>query len=63
MLYEAPPQNMALVACKLRTEAYIDVKEGFVDSGASPDETKPIETANKVDKAKQLRKKKKFLLF
>jgi peptidyl-prolyl cis-trans isomerase SurA len=48
---------------KLRTEAYIDVKEGFVDSGASPDETKPIETANKVDKAKQLRKKKKFLLF
>jgi peptidyl-prolyl cis-trans isomerase SurA len=48
---------------RLRTEAYIDVKEGYVDSGASPDETKPIETANKVDKAKQLKKKKKFLLF
>jgi peptidyl-prolyl cis-trans isomerase SurA len=30
---------------KLREEAYIDIKAGFVDSGASPNETKPIMTS------------------
>jgi peptidyl-prolyl cis-trans isomerase SurA len=48
---------------KLRTEAYIDVKEGFIDSGATAGETKPVETAAKETKAKELKKKKKFLLF
>jgi peptidyl-prolyl cis-trans isomerase SurA len=48
---------------KLRTEAYIDVKEGYIDTGASADETKPVETTAKVASAKQLKKKKKFLLF
>jgi peptidyl-prolyl cis-trans isomerase SurA len=45
---------------KLREEAYIDVKPGYVDSGASPNETKPIETAAKEPAAKKLKKKKKF---
>ena len=48
---------------KLRTEAYIDVKEGYIDSAASANETKPVETSAKVASAKQLKKKKKFLLF
>ena len=48
---------------KLRTEAYIDVKEGYIDSAASVNETKPIETSAKVASAKQLKKKKKLLLF
>jgi len=48
---------------KLRTEAYIDVKEGYIDSAASASETKPVETSAKVASAKQLKKKKKFLLF
>lgn len=48
---------------KLREEAFIDVKDGYVDSGASPNETKPIETASKDVKAKTLKKKKKFLIF
>ncbi|HEX4486127.1 MAG TPA: peptidylprolyl isomerase [Terriglobales bacterium] len=48
---------------KLRTEAYIDVKEGYIDTGASSDETKPVETQAKVKAAKELKKKKKFLLF
>lgn len=48
---------------KLRTEAYIDVKEGYIDTGASPNETKPVETSAKVASAKQLKKKKKFLVF
>ncbi len=48
---------------KLREDAYIDIKSGYVDTGASPNETKPIETNSKVLTAKQLKKKKKFGLF
>ncbi len=29
---------------KLREEAYIDIKPGYIDTGASPNETKPIYT-------------------
>ena len=46
---------------KLREEAYIDIKEGYIDSGASPNETKPIETAAaKESDTKKLKKKKKL---
>jgi len=46
---------------KLREEAYIDIKTGYVDSGASPNQTKPIETASaKEADTKKLKKKKKF---
>jgi len=46
---------------KLREEAYIDVKPGYIDSGASPNETKPIETATaKESDSKKLKKKKKL---
>jgi peptidyl-prolyl cis-trans isomerase SurA len=48
---------------KLREEAFIDIKAGYVDSGASPNQTKPIETASKEPGAKELKKKKKFGLF
>ena len=45
---------------KLREDAYIDVKTGFIDSGASPNETKPVETASaKESDAKKLTKKRK----
>jgi peptidyl-prolyl cis-trans isomerase SurA len=45
---------------KLREDAYIDIKDGYIDSGASPNETKPIETsAAKETDAKNLKKKKK----
>jgi len=44
---------------KLREDAYIDVKAGYVDTGASPNETKPVETAAaKEADAKKLGKKK-----
>lgn len=47
---------------KLREDAYIDVKAGYVDTGASPNETKPVETsAAKEADAKKLAKKKKKL--
>jgi peptidyl-prolyl cis-trans isomerase SurA len=48
---------------KLREDAYIDIKDGYVDSGASPNETKPVETAAaKEADAKNLKKKKKKFL-
>jgi len=46
---------------KLREEAYIDIKTGYIDSGASPNQTKPVETATaKAGDAKKLKKKKKL---
>lgn len=49
---------------KLREDAFIDIKQGYVDSGASPNETKPIvTTAAKESSAKELKKRKKIGLF
>jgi peptidyl-prolyl cis-trans isomerase SurA len=50
---------------KLREEAFIDIRSGYVDTGASPNQTKPIETAGKEAASKSLKskKKKKFLVF
>jgi peptidyl-prolyl cis-trans isomerase SurA len=48
---------------KLREDAFIDVKPGYVDTGASPNQTKPVETAAKDPNAKELKKKKKLGIF
>jgi peptidyl-prolyl cis-trans isomerase SurA len=48
---------------KLREDAFIERKTGYVDTGASPNETRPVETATKDDKAKPLKKKKKLGMF
>jgi peptidyl-prolyl cis-trans isomerase SurA len=48
---------------KLREEAFIDIKPGYVDTSASPNETKPVETATADPKAKPLKKKKKLGIF
>jgi peptidyl-prolyl cis-trans isomerase SurA len=48
---------------KLREEAFIEIKPGYVDTGASPNQTNPIETAENDAAAKQLKKKKKFGIF
>jgi len=48
---------------KLREEAFIDIKPGYVDTSASPNETKPVETETADAKAKPLKKKKKLGLF
>ncbi len=48
----------------LREEAFIDIKNGYVDSGASANQTKPVETTTKEEKdAKKLKKKKKLGVF
>src|ERR1700730_5693025 len=46
---------------KLREDAYIKVADGYVDTGASPNQTAPIETTAKESGAKELKKKKKKL--
>jgi peptidyl-prolyl cis-trans isomerase SurA len=48
---------------RLREDAFIDIKQGYVDTGASPNQTKPVETTAKEAGAKELKKKKKFGLF
>jgi len=48
---------------KLREDAFIDVRPGYTDTGASANQTKPIETASKDVSAKPLKKKKKFGVF
>ncbi|WP_260703820.1 peptidylprolyl isomerase [Edaphobacter flagellatus] len=47
---------------KLREDAYIDIKPGFVDSGASPRQTKPVFSAYAppVPKKKQAQEKQRF---
>jgi peptidyl-prolyl cis-trans isomerase SurA len=47
----------------LREDAFIDIKPGYVDTGASSKQTKPIETTVKEASAKKLKKKKKLGVF
>jgi peptidyl-prolyl cis-trans isomerase SurA len=48
---------------KLREQAYIDIQPGFVDSGASPNQTKPVFTAYAppVVKEKKVKDKSRFV--
>lgn len=53
---------------KLREQAYIDIKQGYSDTGASPNQTnKPVMLAaagdNKAIAGKSVKKKKKFVVF
>lgn len=47
----------------LREDSFIKIKEGYVDTGASPNQTAPVETASKEAGAKELKKKKKLGIF
>jgi len=63
LYYEKLQPALRAYLTKLREDAYIDYKPGYVDSGASPNQTKPIETsAVKTAEAKNLKKKKKKVL-
>jgi peptidyl-prolyl cis-trans isomerase SurA len=63
LYYEKLQPALRVFLKKLREEAYIDVHTGYVDTGASPNQTKPVETASKEASAKNLKKKKKFGIF
>ncbi len=66
---EKLPEAARAYLTKLREEAYIDVKTGFTDTGASPNQgNKPVMMAAAGDASgnrpgKPLKKKKKFLVF
>lgn len=62
LYYEKLQPALRAYLTKLREEAYIKYAPGYVDSGASPNQTEPIETsATKEANAKKLNKKKKKL--
>jgi peptidyl-prolyl cis-trans isomerase SurA len=48
---------------KLREDAFIDIKPGYIDTGASAKQTKPVETTVRDVTAKNLKKKKKLGVF
>lgn len=48
---------------KLREEAFIYIKPGYIDTGASARQTGPVETSIKEASARKLKKKKKLGLF
>ena len=48
---------------KLRENAYIDIKAGYIDTGASPNETKPVYTTAATADTSKPKKKKKLGLF
>lgn len=57
--YEKLQPALRTYLTKLREEAYIDIKPGYLDTGASPNQTKPVETQTAKDAdAKKLAKKR-----
>jgi peptidyl-prolyl cis-trans isomerase SurA len=66
LFYQKMQPSLRQYLTKLREDAYIDIKQGYVDSGASPNQTKPVMAsantpASGVDEKKK--HKKKFLIF
>jgi len=62
LYYQKLQPAMRAYLTRLREEAYIDIKQGYVDTGASPNQTKPIMTAAATEEEKK-KKKKKLLIF
>lgn len=61
LYYERLQPALRSYLTKLREDAYIDIKPGFADSGASPNQTKPVfTTAADTNTGKKLKKKKKM---
>ncbi len=63
MYAEAMQPALRTYLTKLREDAYIDIRSGYVDSGASPRETKPVFTAYAppvAKKKKTAQQKKRF---
>jgi peptidyl-prolyl cis-trans isomerase SurA len=64
LYYQKLQPELRKYLTKLREEAYIDIKPGFVDTGASPNQTKPVLATAEVEGAKaKLKRKKKLGIF
>jgi peptidyl-prolyl cis-trans isomerase SurA len=63
LYYEKLQPALRAYLTKLREDAYIKYADGYVDTGASPNQTAPVETSSaKESDAKKLGKKKKKVL-
>lgn len=60
MYMQAMQPALRTYLTKLREEAYIDIKPGFVDSGASPNQTKPLFSAYAPPAPKKKKEKERF---
>lgn len=61
LYYEKLQPALRAYLTKLREDAYIDIKPGYVDTGASPNQTKPIYTTSAdTGPVKKAKKKKKL---
>jgi peptidyl-prolyl cis-trans isomerase SurA len=61
LYYEKLQPALRQFLTKLREESYVDVKKGFVDSGASPNQTAPVTVAANDEKKEEGKKRKKKL--
>ena len=62
LYYEKLQPSLRAYLTKLREDAYIKYAPGYIDTGKSPNQTEPVETASaKESDAKKLKKKKKKL--
>jgi peptidyl-prolyl cis-trans isomerase SurA len=66
LYYEKLQPALRTFLTKLREESYVDIKPGYVDSGASPHQSKPVMVAANTDKDKdkdkdETKKRKKKL--
>ena len=59
MYQEAIQPALRAYLTKLREEAYVDIRPGFVDSGASPRQTKPVFAAYVAPTPKKVKQQKK----
>ncbi len=60
LYYEKLQPALRVYLTHLREDAFIDIKQGYVDSGASPNQTKPIFSAAVSPDEKQKKEKRKF---
>ena len=63
LYYEKLQPALRIYLTKLREDAYMEIKPGYVDSGASPNQTKFVQTKGVESSAKELKKGKKLGLF
>jgi peptidyl-prolyl cis-trans isomerase SurA len=66
MYYERVQPALRVYLTKMREDAYIDVRQGFVDNGASPNQSKLIYTmasSNTTSTTAKKKKKKRMGLF
>jgi peptidyl-prolyl cis-trans isomerase SurA len=61
LYYEKLQPAMRAYLTRLREEAFIDIKEGYVDTGASPNQTKPLFTTAASEEEKKKKEEKRHI--